>query len=1069
MNAKPTLRELASTQPAPGVPDHELLRCIGRGSYGEVWLARHDTGGFRAVKVVYRRTFEHERPYEREFSGIRKFEPVSQSHLSQVSILQVGRNDDAGYFYYAMELADDASAPDPAGQFLRPDDYVPKTLKSEMTRRGRLSFKECLDISLALTTALDHLHGHGLIHRDIKPSNVIFVRGVPKLADIGLVTDVGATISYVGTEGFLPPEGPGTPQADLYSLGKVLYEISTGRDRMDFPELPTFVDEAGEKDQLLELNQIFLKACQNDARRRYQSARDMFADLTLLHSGKSVRRARMVEQQLSRARRVAIAIAAGVALVAGANHYVQQRRLHDIERQNAMIEKARRNAQEEARHQTDRVADLYTANGTQLESQGDLAGALLWFTKAATDEATDTERRTKLQRRIEQLWPLVPKVSLLLAHPGGISDANFSANGQRIITAGNDQLARVWDAGTGELVCPPLKHPWSIRSAELNADGDRAVTLSPDGQVRLWNLGASSPVAARLETSNPARKASFGPAGRQVLACAGSDVLIWETSGGRHRLTLKHPGRVIEAVFSPDGRRLATAADDNSMRVWSTESGEPLVPAVRLDRSPAFLIFSPDSRRLLAVGGRQARSWDARSGDSTAFAVQHDAPIHAAFFSPNGKQVVTAGEDRTARVWDAITGQMIGAPLHHEHGVIHVAFSPDGRFLATASGNRIQVWGARTFEPSPPIVQSEAVRDLCFSPDANRLWVAGLDGVVRAFAVGDNASNASLPAVASRDEEKMLWASLLAGRQISDGEQIRPLPATEQRRLWETANARFPGEFKSPDLTTWHQQAAAVSESGQDWFAAAFHLERALRLRANDLALRSRRDYALKELARSEAASVRSSGPAQGISARADGTSTNLIDLSEHFNAALTDTWLPSGAMTNGNDLSSLPNGVQKFSGVDFEVRGLVQLAGGALQNLGGKFPEQVNGILVGRRCRRIHFLHGAAWSALVGTRIGTYVIHYSNGGSREIPIVMGQTVREWWSPPTQPPTLVGAAVAWEGTNPTSRALGMSLRLYQFTWMNPKPGDEIASLDFKSALENSAPFLIALTAEPVPP
>ncbi|MBI4661727.1 MAG: hypothetical protein HY735_23130, partial [Verrucomicrobia bacterium] len=93
----------------PQIPDHELLRLIGRGSYGEVWLARNVMGTFRAVKVVYRRSFDHDRPYEREFAGIQKFEPISRTHESQVDILHIGRNDQAGYFYYVMELADDAS------------------------------------------------------------------------------------------------------------------------------------------------------------------------------------------------------------------------------------------------------------------------------------------------------------------------------------------------------------------------------------------------------------------------------------------------------------------------------------------------------------------------------------------------------------------------------------------------------------------------------------------------------------------------------------------------------------------------------------------------------------------------------------------------------------------------------------------------------------------------------------------------------------------------------------------------------------------------------------------------
>src|SRR5438046_9075041 len=91
---------------APSIPDHEPVRCIGRGSYGEVWLARNVLGDYRAVKVIYRDKFEHERPYDREFEGIQKFEPISRPHESQVDILHVGRNDAAGHFYYAMELAD---------------------------------------------------------------------------------------------------------------------------------------------------------------------------------------------------------------------------------------------------------------------------------------------------------------------------------------------------------------------------------------------------------------------------------------------------------------------------------------------------------------------------------------------------------------------------------------------------------------------------------------------------------------------------------------------------------------------------------------------------------------------------------------------------------------------------------------------------------------------------------------------------------------------------------------------------------------------------------------------------
>lgn len=278
----------------PKVSDHTLLRLIGRGSYGEVWLARNVTGEYRAVKIVRRRSFDHARPFDREFSGIQKFEPISRSHESQLAILHVGRNDGEGYFYYVLELADDENGlecQDPAR-------YSPRTLKNEIRRRGRLDIDDCISIGERLAVALKHLHQHGLVHRDIKPSNIVFVGGVPKLADIGLVTSVDASRSFVGTEGFIPPEGPGSPQADLYSLGKVLYEMSTGQDRHEFPDLPSDVQDLPNAARLLEINAIILKACQNDPRDRYQSADEMLKDLVLLKDGRSVRQSRTLRRRI---------------------------------------------------------------------------------------------------------------------------------------------------------------------------------------------------------------------------------------------------------------------------------------------------------------------------------------------------------------------------------------------------------------------------------------------------------------------------------------------------------------------------------------------------------------------------------------------------------------------------------------------------------------------------------------------------------------------------------------------------------------------------------------------------
>jgi serine/threonine protein kinase len=314
------LREPPSPTPAaepspiiqPTVPDYELIRRIGRGAYGEVWLARNQaTGALRAAKIVWRHTFEDARPFQREFAGIQRFERISREHPSQLALFHIGRNEAAGYFYYVMELADGLKAEcevrnvelrgtgvqtTPQSALATPNSYSPHTLRADL-ERGRLAVSRVLEIGLALSEALSHLHSNGLVHRDVKPSNVIFVNGRPKLADIGLVTDASDQCSIVGTEGYLPPEGPGTPQADIFALGKVLYEAATGLDRRDFPDLPPEVRSWPDATQVFELNEIILKACAQDAKDRYQTCEEMHADLALLGQGKSVRQKRTRQQR----------------------------------------------------------------------------------------------------------------------------------------------------------------------------------------------------------------------------------------------------------------------------------------------------------------------------------------------------------------------------------------------------------------------------------------------------------------------------------------------------------------------------------------------------------------------------------------------------------------------------------------------------------------------------------------------------------------------------------------------------------------------------------------------------
>jgi len=139
---------------------------------------------------------------------------------------------------------------------------------------------ECLRIGIALSEALDFLHRQGMTHRDIKPQNIIFINGQPKLADLGLITDIRSSDqvrTLVGTPGYMPPppERPGTAQADIYALGVMLYVISTGGSPAAFPAIATTLVSGDSPEEFFPLNDIILKACQPMPADRYASAAEM--------------------------------------------------------------------------------------------------------------------------------------------------------------------------------------------------------------------------------------------------------------------------------------------------------------------------------------------------------------------------------------------------------------------------------------------------------------------------------------------------------------------------------------------------------------------------------------------------------------------------------------------------------------------------------------------------------------------------------------------------------------------------------------------------------------------------
>ena len=211
----------------------------GRGAFGAVWLVTDGVGRKFALKIVFKSSLGGS--WEREFRGLRYYQNQVTEHPNLIRIFHI--EDCRDLFYYTMECADNLP-PDPAAGH-----YFPATLENRLQKEGRLPPQELRDIFGQLLDGLEHLHDAGLIHRDIKPENILFIGGVPKLGDIGLVSSVTHTLSLAGTQTFIPPEyltgreRVPKPELDLYALGKTLYRAFSGQSPEDFPLVPHSVLE----------------------------------------------------------------------------------------------------------------------------------------------------------------------------------------------------------------------------------------------------------------------------------------------------------------------------------------------------------------------------------------------------------------------------------------------------------------------------------------------------------------------------------------------------------------------------------------------------------------------------------------------------------------------------------------------------------------------------------------------------------------------------------------------------------------------------------------------------------
>jgi serine/threonine protein kinase len=285
----------------PEVPDFALIRPIGEGGFGRVWLAANrTTGHLRAVKVIPLGRSGTLDPAGREITSLARLEAnLRRQHPNLLVIHHVGKT--ADHLFYVMDLADDVSGAPGSCEA----GYRPATLESRL-QKGPLAPEESLHCARQLLAGLASLHAAGMVHRDVKPSNCLFVDGQLKLADFGLLTEASPQVSRLGTQTYMPPDGRMDARADVYAAGLVIYEMITGLPAVSFPRLGGRAREIVQEPTSNALIRLVLRACQPDPHKRFQDAREMLAELasqfeTPVHGARLYRR---------------IAIAAGCGAIA---------------------------------------------------------------------------------------------------------------------------------------------------------------------------------------------------------------------------------------------------------------------------------------------------------------------------------------------------------------------------------------------------------------------------------------------------------------------------------------------------------------------------------------------------------------------------------------------------------------------------------------------------------------------------------------------------------------------------------------------------------------------------------
>jgi WD40 repeat protein len=280
-----------------------------------------------------------------------------------------------------------------------------------------------------------------------------------------------------------------------------------------------------------------------------------------------------------------------------------------------------------------------------------------------------------------------------------------------------------------------------------------AVAFSPDGkllaagsygQVTVWDLAAVRPIKVLTNVLGAVNDLRFSPDGR-LLAVAGGqpsakgDLRLYTVADWKLQAALGgHQDVVFSVAFSPDGKRLASASFDRTVRVWNVATHRTEQTLTGHSDFVHAVAFSPDSQWLVSASkDRTVKLTDVATGKSRFTFSGMEQDVLAVAVSPDGKNVVSSGFESGLYWWDARTGQRLRVQGGHGIAVHEVCFSKDGQLLASAGADRtVRLWPGTSGTAQRTLAVGSPVYAVAISPDGKRVASGSFDGLVRLWDAG---------------------------------------------------------------------------------------------------------------------------------------------------------------------------------------------------------------------------------------------------------------------------------------------------------------------------------------------